>query len=320
MSKFSLLKAFIALACVHAVFGVQNSTKQHEVTYSNACDICACGPGPSLQPKEIVKCKNSKSLLKIISLPDFVRGVEIVNIEFGVIFMRGAIRVRNNFKVLVEKVKNVDFQEKSTTIIDSKGTVSFHIKQVSHMKIRSRAVSSTSGTFGLHVENSEKVDVEGQAFDVINTVNLTNVKILNLAPAAFKPNVQLFMVQQPVTKILLQHIDSIPALSMEVFSSAHSIIFKDCHIDEIESSAFSGVFVNNITFVSSSIDRIHTSAFPDRALLQNLAFINCSLTSVSEKAVASAITSLTMSRTNFSSISVQAFDVASVAKVWICLD
>ena len=101
-----------------------------ELTYSNACEICACGPGPSLQPKEIVKCKNSKSLLKIISLPDFVRGVEIVNIEFGVIFMRGAIRVRNNFKVLVEKVKNVDFQEKSTTIIDSKGTVSFHIKQV----------------------------------------------------------------------------------------------------------------------------------------------------------------------------------------------
>ena len=40
---------------------------------------------------------------------------------------------------------------------------------------------------------------------------------------------------------------------------------------------------------------------------------------MSEKAVASAITSLTMSHTNFSSISVQAFSVASVAKVWICL-
>ena len=36
---------------------------------------------------------------------------------------------------------------------------------------------------------------------------------------------------------------------------------------------------------------------------------------MSEKAVASAITSLKMSRTNISSISVQAFSVASVAKV-----
>ena len=97
---------------------------------------------------------------------------------------------------------------------------------------------------------------------------MANVKVLNLAAAAFKPNVQLFMVEQPITRIFLQHISSIPTLSMEVFSSAHSILFQDCHIDEIESSAFSGVFVNNITFDSSSIDRIHTSAFPDRALLQ----------------------------------------------------
>lgn len=310
MSKLSLWKAILALGYVQIVFGNPETTI--EVTSSNACEICVCSPGPTLQPKEIVKCKNSKSLIKVFSLPNFVRGIEIINIEFGVVFMRGAIRVRNNFDVLVEKVKSVDFQEKSTTIIDSKGTVSFDIKQVKHIKIHSRAVSSTSGTFALQIENSEKVDIEGQAFDVINNVNLTHVKILNLAAAAFKPNVQL---SETITKISLRHISSIPTLSMEVFSSAHSILFQHCHIDEIESSAFSGVLVNNITFDSSSVDRIHTSAFPDRALLQNLAFVNTSLTSVSEKAVASAITSLKMSRTNISSISVQAFSVASVAKV-----
>ena len=64
-------------------------------------------------------------------------------------------------------------------------------------------------------------------------------------------------------EIVIGHISSIPTLSMEVFSSAHSILFQHCHIDEIESSAFSGVLVNNITFDSSSVDRIHTSAFPD---------------------------------------------------------
>ena len=69
-------------------------------------------------------------------------------------------------------------------------------------------------------------------------------------------------------ELVIGHISSIPTLSMEVFSSAHSILFQHCHIDEIESSAFSGVLVNNITFDSSSVDRIHTSAFPDRALLQ----------------------------------------------------
>ena len=128
MSNSSLWKALLALGFLRIVFGSQNT--EIKVTYSNACEICVCGPGPSLLPKELVKCKNSKSLLKLVSLPDFVRGVEISNIELGVIFMRGAIRVKDQFNVLVEKVENVDFQEKSTTIIDSKGTVSFHIKQV----------------------------------------------------------------------------------------------------------------------------------------------------------------------------------------------
>ena len=128
MAKISLWKAILALGYIQIVFGNPETTI--EVTSSNACEICVCSPGPTLQPKEIVKCKNSKSLIKVFSLPNFVRGIEIINIEFGVVFMRGAIRVRNNFDVLVEKVKSVDFQEKSTTIIDSKGTVSFDIKQV----------------------------------------------------------------------------------------------------------------------------------------------------------------------------------------------
>ena len=112
MAKFSLWKAILALGYVQIVFGNPETTI--EVTSSNACEICVCSPGPTLQPKEIVKCKNSKSLIKVFSLPNFVRGIEIINIEFGVVFMRGAIRVRNNFDVLVEKVKSVDFQEKST--------------------------------------------------------------------------------------------------------------------------------------------------------------------------------------------------------------
>jgi hypothetical protein len=131
---------------------------------------------------------------------------------------------------------------------------------------------------------------------------------LNLAPAAFKPNVPMFM-QQPFTKIDLRNIDSIPTLPMEAFSSALSISFFQCKIGDVEASAFSGVSVFNITFESTSIDRIHTDSFPDKALVQRLSFINCTLTSVSEKAVASAISTLSIQSTNVSSISTEAFNV-----------
>ena len=307
MAFYSLLKAFAAFLSLQIVSGSQNETL--EVTYSSACEVCVCGPGPNLQPKELVKCHQIKNLIKIVSLPDFVKGVEIIDAQNGVIFSRGAIRVRDKFNVFLDKVKNVEFQEKSTTIIDSQGKVQFKLNAIHHMKLRSRAVSSASGSFELEVANCGIVDIEGQAFDVITQVQMENLDILNLAPAAFKPNVQLFM-QQPFTQFALTNIKSIPILSMEVFSSAHSIKFKLCHIDEIESTAFSGVSVYNVTFDSTTIDKIHTSAFHDRAVLQNLAFVNCSLKSVSEKAIKSGISSLKIVDTEFFGIGNRAFDTA----------
>ena len=85
-------------------------------------------------------------------------------------------------------------------------------------------MSSTSGTFALQIENSEKVDIEGQAFDVINNVNLTHVKILNLAAAAFKPNVQL---SETITKISLRtwssHVFTNPQFSILIVFSRKKI-------------------------------------------------------------------------------------------------
>jgi len=309
----SLGKALLAFGLFQCVFSKENSTI--EINYLTACEVCTCGPGPSLQPKELVKCDDPKGQLKFLSLPDFVRGIEIINAQFGAIFMRGAIRVREKFRVVVKGASSVDFQEKSTTILNKKGQVTFELEKIKQMKVRSRAVSSSAGSFDLKLVQSETVDIEGQAFDVINKIELSDLNVLTLAPAAFKPNVQL-SIQQPFTKILLRNITSIPILSMEVFSSAHSIIFQECQIAEIESRAFSAFSINNITFDSSQIDRIHTGAFPDQALISNLAIHNCNLTSISEKAVTSAITSFTISRTNVSSISKEAFQ-AQVANVRI---
>ena len=94
---------------------------------------------------------------------------------------------------------------------------------------------------------------------------------------------------------------------MEAFSSAHSISFYSSRIGEIEPSSFSGLSVFNITFESSSIERIHTSAFPEKSAVQNLAFVNCTIRSVSENAVTSGISELKILNTTLSSISKEAF-------------
>ena len=124
----------------------------------------------------------------------------------------------------------------------------------------------------------------------------------------------MFM-HQPFTKIILSNIHDLPSLPMEAFSSAHSISFYSSRIGEIEPSSFSGLSVYNITFESSSIERIHTSAFPQKSAVQNLAFVNCTISSVSENAVTSGISELRILNTTLSSISKEAFKTPVVKVV-----
>ena len=253
-----------------------------EVTEHNACDVCSCGPGPSLHPKELVKCTDFEALIEFSSLPAFVRGVHIENGQKGVSFKRGSIKVKKSYKISVNKASYVDFAEKSTTLWTG-ANMTIDIDHVGHLSMKSRSVSSTSGNFVLKVDNTVQVDIEGQAFDVMTSVSLSSIGQLNLAPAAFRPNAPLSL-QKPQTKIEFSNIGMIPGLPMEAFSSAQSISFVNCKITDIESTAFSGMSVHNVTFESSIIERIHSSAFPDQNFVEHLSFLNCTLISISEKA------------------------------------
>ena len=64
--------------------------------------------------------------------------------------------------------------------------------------------------------------------------------------------------------------------------------------------------------------QVHSRAFPEKSLLNRLSFENCSLTSVAEKAVSSAISSLEVRFSALSSLSEEAI-FSHVAKVNIFL-
>ena len=95
------------------------------------------------------------------SLPDFVREIEISDAkEGGVVFERGAIRVRDEssvFKVVVSKASIVEFREKSTTILVANGSVNVNLREIAHLKMKRRSVSSSSGNFELFVSQTVQV-------------------------------------------------------------------------------------------------------------------------------------------------------------------
>jgi len=72
--------------------------------------------------------------------------------------------------------------------------------------------------------------------------------------------------------------------------------------------------MNSVSFERTSVDRIHARAFPEKSLLTKLLFDNCTLTSIAERAISSAITSLEIRNSDLSSLSREAVS-SHVAKV-----
>ena len=144
----------LLLACVLFQPGFCDSSSTNTLTINsvNSCDICKCG---FLD----LKCHGKSLIVK--SLPDFVREIEISDAkEGGVVFERGAIRVRDEssvFKVVVSKASIVEFREKSTTILVANGSVNVNLREIAHLKMKRRSVSSSSGNFELFVSQSVQV-------------------------------------------------------------------------------------------------------------------------------------------------------------------
>jgi hypothetical protein len=113
------------------------------------------------------------------------------------------------------------------------------------------------GRFNLRVTRSGIVSIDSKAFDVIDDVSIDDVKSLRLSTSAFKPNLP---IETPQTTIAFRRVASIPQLPTDAFSSSLSISVVDCNVGEIESSAFSGFSVINVTFIRTIINRVFFGA------------------------------------------------------------
>ena len=110
----------------------------------------------------------------------------------------------------------------------------------------------------LRLIDVEKVEVKGRAFSSLNSFVAKNVAELSLEQHAFQLKVN---TDQPT--IIIRFINvSTPSLSSSVFpSSFKSISIEHSRIEKIATNAFSGLFINNISFTDSTIQRIERRAF-----------------------------------------------------------
>ena len=217
----------------------------------------------------------------------------------------------------------------------------FEIIDVDHVEIHGEAIAVTSVLEELNIENSAILTFHPQALVTSMTESqMVNVNVINSAKTVVRPkafagirsfsaiNVQELVLdhnafkikvptEEPTISLKFVNISS-PSLSPNVFpSSFKSISIRNSRIDNINAKAFSGLFMNNITFDEVSINRINRDAFSDNTIIGSLTFSRCNISSLSQRSVISGISQFTLESSVIQSISKHGAINATVATVSI---
>ena len=191
--------------------------------------------------------------------------------------------------------------------IENSGLVTFHQHALVTAMTQAQSVS-------VNVINSLKTVIKPKAFAGLRSFSALNVVELVLEHNAFKLKVP---TEEPTINLKFVNISS-PSLSPNVFpSSFNSITIKNSRIDNVNAKAFSGLFMNNITFDDVSINRINREAFSDNTIIGSLTFFRCNISSLSQKSVISGISHFTLDSSEIQSISKHGAINATVATVTI---
>ena len=100
-------------------------------------------------------------------------------------------------------------------------------------------------------------------------------------------------------------------------SSFKPITIANSKTDKVHVNAFSGLFINNITFDGVFINRIEKGAFSDNTIIDSLKFRRCNISSLSQKSFIAGVTEFLLSDSVIQSISKHGAVNATVATVEI---
>ncbi len=273
-------------------------------TVEDLCGACRCDDGDYPATAE---CGDVGEIAFEATLPSSLNRLSVIN-GLKVAFRRGAVRHRRLDIEIDGVTEEILFEPKSVTIMGGVvGVIVSSSSNVGKLSLESRCVSAEQGDFRLNVDGLAEVDVAEQTFDVLSQVSIRNVGRLNLASKAFKPNVPL-LARRPQLNITIKDVKEIPFLPSHTFTSAFSIEFDACRINQVAKNAFSANHIKRVVFTKSAIDRVHENAFPDDgSFIEELFVHDCVLTTVSKRSFSAASSRLTLSSSFVSALSSEAF-------------
>ena len=298
------MRAYTALLVI-SLSVVSSSPADIAIDATNLCGVCDCDRATKSVTCRFSNEEGSGDRVRLQSIPHSYRKVRVSGAE-SVTFSRGAITASSHdVRLAVRDVARVAFEAGGVAIEGDAGRAFVEVLGAAEVKVARGAVSGgLGGDFSFQIENCGKVRFAEHGFGVLTAVRVSGVDELHLAPSALRPSI---LTESLDLEIVLEDVRLLPALPERVFASAKSVTLRRCQVREVAANAFYVTVVERVRFEACSVDRIQSAAFPDGVFIKSLSFENCTLTSVSDRAVMSASQELTVVRTEINSMSRAAF-------------
>ena len=211
----------------------------------------------------------------------------------------------------ITNVRHVEFHPEAVSVfslqrltVNTSESLIFHQNSLKSSMVESQTVS-------VEIGNIQSANIKQKAFAGLARFRAENIEDLVLEHNSFKLKVP---TEEPTINLEFLNISS--SLSPNVFpSSFKSITIRKSKIDAVNAKAFSGLYINNITFEDVSINRIEKLAFSDNTIISSLAFTRCNISSLSQKCVVAGISRFVLDNSVIQSVSKHGAINATVATV-----
>ncbi|EFA00394.2 uncharacterized protein LOC103312214 [Tribolium castaneum] len=214
----------------------------------------------------------------------------------------------------IEGTRSVVMEKQSFRNVTTPSLI-IQIQNCDQLSIKTGAFDGVQSSIEVEIVRCGSVNVEKTAFGKLKSALFRDVEELVLATETFEFKNQGSIGRHgPVTTIFFDHVTITTIPPRTFFSSLADVTFRNSHITEIKSEAFSANQISSITFTNSSIDYIDSNSFISRTLIYNFKLQKCTIKQIREGAVMSAITNLTVQHSNITEIQSGAIN-STVAKV-----
>ncbi|CAK1588085.1 unnamed protein product [Parnassius mnemosyne] len=289
--------------------------------HTSVCDFkyCACYPSehPSWTTVNCTVPHNQKLDILEGDLPETTSTLIITGAE-AVLFGTNSLTRLKDARYIQIYDSKVILMRKYAGVQLSIISLFLEIDNCELLRIEERTFSSIRGPLSVSIKNCDFVSLEGEAFSWLLSMDISNIRKLQLGPRSFMldPTAANVGVHGPGMTVELKNV-TVPEIPEQTFGSSAALIkMESVDARVIRLGAFPANTYNVVVAINCSFHLIEGESFAHKSLIKSLQFYGCRVHQFASNALQSAVARLNISHTLMTNVETGAIN-ATVAAVII---